>query len=165
MIDTDGYRLNVGIILLNQGKKVFWAKRVGQNAWQFPQGGFKPGETPKKAMYRELHEEVGLRHNQVEVVSVIKGWLRYRLPSHLIRRHQRPLCIGQKQIWYLVRLDCDDCNIRFNATSLPEFDDWKWVDYYYPIEYAAPFKRDVYASALKAFAPLVIKRKKTIIRL
>jgi putative (di)nucleoside polyphosphate hydrolase len=165
MIDTDGFRLNVGIILLNEGKRVFWAKRTGQEAWQFPQGGFKPLETPKRAMYRELYEEVGLRPEQIDVVSVIKGWLRYRLPPHLIRHHQKPLCIGQKQIWYLVRLNCDDCNIRFNATQLPEFDDWKWVDFWYPIEHAAPFKKEVYTNALKTFAPLVMKPKKTIIHL
>ena len=104
MIDTDGFRLNVGIILANKAGQVLWAKRVGQEAWQFPQGGIKAHETPIRALGRELHEELGLTTKQVKILGATKGWLRYRLPSHLIRYHQLPLCIGQKQVWYLLYL-------------------------------------------------------------
>ena len=61
MLDKEGYRPNVGIILANSRNEVFWGKRVNQHAWQFPQGGIKHGETPVQAMYRELEEEIGSR--------------------------------------------------------------------------------------------------------
>ncbi len=60
MLDREGFRPNVGIILLNARNEVFWGKRLREHSWQFPQGGIKYGETPVQAMYRELHEETGL---------------------------------------------------------------------------------------------------------
>src|ERR1700712_5197783 len=60
MLDREGFRPNVGIVLLNQRNQVFWGKRIRTHSWQFPQGGIKYGETPEQAMYRELQEEVGL---------------------------------------------------------------------------------------------------------
>ena len=106
VIDTDGFRLNVGIILSNKEGKLFWARRIGQNAWQFPQGGIKQYETPEEALYRELMEEVGLCEYHVNVIGCTKEWLRYRLPKRLIRQDIAPICIGQKQLWYLLRLNC-----------------------------------------------------------
>ncbi|HHC75131.1 MAG TPA: RNA pyrophosphohydrolase, partial [Thiothrix sp.] len=94
MIDEDGFRPNVGIILCNGDGKVFWGKRLGQNSYQFPQGGIDRGETALDAMYRELHEETGLKAAQVEVLGSTTGWLRYRLPNHMIRRQSKPICIG-----------------------------------------------------------------------
>lgn len=157
MIDTDGYRLNVGIILINQDGNVLWAKRVGQEAWQFPQGGIKAHETPKQAMFRELHEEIGLTARQVDVLGVTRHWLRYRLPNHLIRYHQRPLCIGQKQLWYLLKLNCTDNAICFDKNDTPEFESWYWAEYWYPLKEVVFFKRRVYESALKELQPLVLK--------
>ena len=69
MLDRDGYRPNVGIIIANLRNQVFWGKRVHQHAWQFPQGGIKHGETPKSAMYRELGEEIGLRPEHVQILG------------------------------------------------------------------------------------------------
>lgn len=83
MIDGDGYRLNVGIVICNNHGQVFWAKRYGQHSWQFPQGGIDEGESPEEAMYRELYEEVGLTKNDVKVVAVSRHWLRYKLPKRL----------------------------------------------------------------------------------
>ena len=60
VIDPDGYRPNVGIVLLKDDGRVFWARRVGRDGWQFPQGGMRSDETPIEAMYRELEEETGL---------------------------------------------------------------------------------------------------------
>lgn len=157
MIDTDGYRLNVGIILINQDGNVLWAKRVGQEAWQFPQGGIKAHETPKQAMFRELHEEIGLTARHVDVLGVTRRWLRYRLPNHLIRYHQRPLCIGQKQLWYLLKLNCADSDIRFDKNETPEFESWYWADYWYPLKEVVFFKRRVYENALKELEPLMQK--------
>lgn len=162
MIDTDGYRQNVGIILANKVGQVLWAKRVGQEAWQFPQGGIKAHETPQRAVIRELHEELGLTTKQVEILGATKGWLRYRLPAHLIRYHQRPLCIGQKQIWYMLYLSGKDSDIRFDVSDLPEFDQWRWVDYWYPLQEVVYFKHQVYETALKELsASLQQKQPKT----
>lgn len=155
MIDQRGFRLNVGIILVNTRNQIFWGKRIGQaDAWQFPQGGIQNYETLQEAMYRELAEEVGLQPQDVEILAVSKRWLYYRLPKHL-RRSTRPLCIGQKQKWFLLRLQSDDQKIRLDASGSPEFNAWKWVDYWDPVEQVIAFKRDVYKKALREFAPLL----------
>ncbi|MGD8941568.1 MAG: RNA pyrophosphohydrolase [Gammaproteobacteria bacterium] len=156
MIDSDGYRPNVGIILSNTQGKVLWARRIGQNAWQFPQGGIKAHETPQQALFRELWEEVGLESRHVEVLGATRGWLRYKLPKCLMRRQDhQPVCIGQKQIWYMLRLMGGDDKVRLDAADTPEFDGWRWVDYWYPLQEVVAFKRDVYKKALKELAPLV----------
>ena len=160
MIDTDGYRQNVGIILANKVGQVLWAKRVGQEAWQFPQGGIKAYETPQRAVIRELHEELGLTTKQVEILGATKGWLRYRLPAHLIRYHQRPLCIGQKQIWYMLYLSGKDSDIRFDVSDSPEFDQWRWVDYWYPLQEVVYFKHHVYETALKELSALLQQKQR-----
>ncbi len=152
MIDSQGFRANVGIVLCNQDDKVLWAKRYGQNAWQFPQGGIKAHETPEEAMFRELHEEVGLRPQDVKILAQTRGWLRYRLPEHMVRRHRRPVCIGQKQRWFLLRLVAPDEHIRLDAMARPEFDHWEWVDFWLPTEQVVSFKREVYRRAMSEFA-------------
>jgi putative (di)nucleoside polyphosphate hydrolase len=150
MIDNNGYRSNVGIMLANSVGKLLWARRVqSTDSWQFPQGGIQVGETPEDALYRELYEEIGLDAANVELISSINGWLSYRLPKYLVREHQSPLCIGQKQKWYLLRLLCDDRNIRLDATTHMEFDQWRWVTYWYPLSKIVAFKREVYRRALK----------------
>lgn len=155
MIDSEGFRANVGIILTNGEGAVFWARRIGQNAWQFPQGGIKEHETPEQALYRELAEEVGLEPHHVELVGSTTRWLRYHLPRHLIRRHRRPLCIGQKQLWFMLRLVGSESSVRLDASDTPEFDDWRWVDYWKPVNDVVFFKRHVYRRALRELAPLI----------
>ncbi len=159
MIDADGFRLNVGIILTNQEGEVFWAKRIGQNAWQFPQGGIRSDETPEEALFRELSEEVGLSRRHVRIIGSTRHWLRYRLPSHLIRRHKKPLCIGQKQLWYVLRLTEDEKVVRLDCSEKPEFDSWRWVHYWYPLKEVVFFKRRVYERALRELAPLIVPRE------
>lgn len=155
MIDSDGFRANVGIILCNDEGRVFWGRRIGQNAWQFPQGGIEGHETAEEALYRELYEEVGLAPEHVQVVGATAGWLRYHLPRHLVRRHQRPVCIGQKQQWFLLRLTGGEGAVRLDASGTPEFDDWRWVDYWRPARDVVFFKRHVYRRALRELAPLL----------
>ena len=155
MVDKDGYRPNVGIILSNDQGQLLWAKRVGQDAWQFPQGGICVDETPEQAMYRELYEELGLSKEQVQVIASTQGWLKYRLPRRLVRRDREPVCIGQKQVWFLLRLLANDSKVRFDLCDLPEFEAWCWVDYWYPINAVVPFKRRVYRQALTHFQRLV----------
>jgi putative (di)nucleoside polyphosphate hydrolase len=155
LIDTDGYRPNVGIIICNGERRLFWARRVGQNAWQFPQGGIQGDETPEQAMFRELQEEIGLRPEQVEVLGATQRWLRYRLPKRFIRRNSHPICIGQKQIWFLLRARCGEDSFCFDHTPKPEFDDWRWVRYWQPVREVVYFKRRVYSQALRELAPLL----------
>ena len=102
MLDQHGYRPNVGIILTNPLKQVFWGKRLGQHSWQFPQGGINRGESPREAMFRELWEELGLFENQVRIISRTEDWLRYDVPDRWIRRDLRGIYKGQKQIWFLL---------------------------------------------------------------
>jgi putative (di)nucleoside polyphosphate hydrolase len=152
MIDKHGFRANVGIILLNDSGQVFCARRMGMSAWQFPQGGIKLAESPEKAMYRELKEEIGLEPEHVELLGSTKRWLRYRLPKRFIRYHQQPLCIGQKQLWFLLRLTTSDSNLRLDLADEQEFDAWRWVDYWEPLDFVVSFKRNVYERALQEFA-------------
>lgn len=152
MIDKHGFRANVGIILLNDSGQVFCARRMGMSAWQFPQGGIKLAESPEIAMYRELKEEIGLEPEHVELLGSTKRWLRYRLPKRFIRYHQQPLCIGQKQLWFLLRLTTSESNLRLDLAEDQEFDAWRWVDYWEPLGFVVPFKRNVYERALQEFA-------------
>jgi putative (di)nucleoside polyphosphate hydrolase len=155
VIDYDGFRPNIGMILVNQSCQVLWARRCGQDSWQFPQGGIKPKETPEDALWRELLEELGLLPEHVEVVGATRGWLRYTLPKRYIRRNCSPVCIGQKQVWFLLRLLGSEEAVRLDTTRRPEFDHWKWVNYWHPAREVIFFKRDVYRRALKELAPLV----------
>ena len=159
MIDSDGFRLNVGIILANQFDEVLWARRIGQNSWQFPQGGIKVSETPDEALYRELHEEVGLQASDVEIVAKTKGWLRYRLPKKMIRHNSLPLCVGQKQKWYLLRMMSADSTVSMNTSKNPEFDQWQWVNYWYPLGQVVSFKREVYRRAMKELSSDLFKQR------
>ncbi len=153
MIDSDGFRPNVGIMLANGRGQVLWARRVGgRDAWQFPQGGIKQGESPREALYRELREEVGLEPDAVEVLGTTRGWLRYRLPERYVRKDQKPVCIGQKQKWFLLRLLEEDSAVRLDLNDKPEFDHWQWVSYWYPLNQVISFKREVYRRAMKEFA-------------
>lgn len=149
VIDSAGFRSNVGIVICNRAGQLLWAKRIGQNAWQFPQGGINETETVEEALYRELQEEVGLAADDVRVLHQTDEWLHYRLPNNYIRRNSDPLCIGQKQKWFLLGLETDDSRVKLSASEEPEFDDWRWVSYWYPINQVIEFKRDVYRKALK----------------
>jgi len=153
IIDNSGYRENVGIILANRMGQVLWARRIGQDAWQFPQGGILSGEVAEDALYRELREEIGLTPDDVDVLGCTRGWLKYRLPKRYIRRGSQPLCIGQKQIWYLLLLTGEESRVSFEYGDPPEFDGWRWVSYWHPLTQVVAFKRDVYRRALKELAP------------
>jgi len=155
VIDSDGYRANVGIILSNQHGQLLWAQRMGQDAWQFPQGGVNPEETAEQAMYRELWEEIGLNNDDVELIGSTSSWLRYKLPKRMVRRHSQPVCIGQKQKWYLLRLAAEESSVNLQATDSPEFEGWKWVDYWYPVDQVVYFKKRVYRCALQQLSQYI----------
>jgi putative (di)nucleoside polyphosphate hydrolase len=154
VIDPEGFRANVGIVLMRGAGQVFLGRRSGGRGWQFPQGGMRRGEQIEDALYRELHEEIGLVRDDVELLGRTSSWLRYRLPQRYIRRNRHPVCIGQKQCWFLLRLVREDAQFAFDRTNEPEFDQWRWSDYWEPVREVIYFKRPVYQHALTELAPL-----------
>lgn len=155
IIDAQGFRANVGIILADAQGRLFWARRRGQSAWQFPQGGIQQGESSEEALYRELAEEVGLGPEHVCILGSTCRWLRYRLPLRYQRRNIMPRCVGQKQIWFLLRFTGDELDVRLDASDTPEFEEWRWVDYWHPVEAVIFFKRRVYRQALVELERLI----------
>lgn len=159
VIDRAGYRLNVGIILVNASNRVFWGRRSGHDAWQFPQGGLGSGETALDAMFRELYEEVGLEKGDVEVLGSTKRWIKYRLPKQYLRHETTPLVIGQKQKWFLIRLKSSEQKIRLDLADSPEFDSWRWIEFHEPQNQVIFFKQQVYLQALTELEPLLRIRR------
>ena len=156
-VDEQGYRPNVGIIICNDAREVFWACRIGGTGWQFPQGGIDENEDPEQAMYRELYEEVGLGPDHIEIIGRTQKWLYYDLPSHFLRnkRSGQSNFRGQKQVWYLLKLACDEGEVCLSRSEKPEFENWEWVEYWKPIEHVIDFKRDVYQQALQELEPFL----------
>jgi putative (di)nucleoside polyphosphate hydrolase len=151
-IDADGFRANVGIVLMREDRQVFLGGRTGGRGWQFPQGGVQQRESPEEALYRELKEEVGLEPKDVKLVAGTRSWLRYRLPKQYVRKNSHPPCIGQKQRWFLLHLVTSEDRVDLESTSAPEFERWRWVDYWTPVREVIYFKRAVYARALDELA-------------
>ncbi len=108
-----------------------------------------------EAMFRELREETGLRPEHVRLLGCTRDWLRYRLPTNLVRKRAFPVCIGQKQKWFLLRMLGGDEFVRLDHSHHPEFDAWRWVDYWLPLDEVVTFKREVYTLALHELAPLI----------
>ena len=154
VIDRDGFRANVGIIVMQDDGRLFIGRRPGGKGWQFPQGGMRRGERAEDALFRELNEEIGLVPDDVTIVAQTGRWLRYRLPERYVRRDTQPVCVGQKQRWFLLRLRRAEAQFRFDLTGEPEFDRWRWVDYWEPVREVIYFKRTVYTRALHELAAL-----------
>ena len=154
VLDKNGFRSNIAMIVSNGCGKVLLAKRIGQNSWQFPQGGIDRDEAPKDALFRELKEEIGLDQKDVEILKQSSQWFKYKIPPNLQRKRSKPVCIGQKQKWFYLKLVSDESNIKLDLTSNPEFDEWQWVNYWYPISAVISFKKKVYQQALREFAKL-----------
>lgn len=151
-IDADGFRANVGIVLIREDRQVFLGGRTGGRGWQFPQGGVQQRETPEEALYRELKEEVGLDPQDVKLIAGTRNWLRYRLPKQYVRKNSHPPCIGQKQRWFLLSFQGSEDRFDLVSNGEPEFDSWRWVDYWTPVREVIYFKRAVYARALDELA-------------
>lgn len=147
------YRPNVAIVLCNREQQVFWARRINRDGWQFPQGGVEPNETTDDAVFRELYEEIGLSRDKVRLVGRTREWLHYDLPRKYLR--SRGPFRGQKQIWYLFELTGTDSDVTLEASDRPEFDDWRWVNYWDPVERIVNFKQAVYKNALTELEPLL----------
>jgi len=156
MIDPDGFRPNVAIVIVRDDRRVFWAQRASNDGWQFPQGGMRSDETPEEAMFRELREETGLLREHVAVLGSTPGWLRYRLPRKYQRHNSRPLCVGQKQVWFLLQLMADESAVTLDGCEYPEFSEYRWVDFWYPADNVIAFKRRVYRKALSLLEPMTL---------
>jgi putative (di)nucleoside polyphosphate hydrolase len=149
------YRAGVGVMIVSRGGLVFIGRRINQEseAWQMPQGGIDPGETPLEAALRELREEVGT--DRTELLAESRGWLCYDLPRHLLGKALQGRYRGQRQKWFAFRFLGEDKDINLAATPQPEFDTWRWVELEALPELIVPFKRDIYAALLAEFTPIV----------
>ena len=159
MIDLEGYRPNVGMVIFNRKGQVLWTRRVRQNSWQFPQGGVNEDESEEEALFRELYEEIGLSRKDAYIVQTSRHCYRYQVPKRMLHEQRDRDYRGQKQRWFLLGLVDDSAAgdlIKFTNSIHPEFDDWRWVSYWYPLRHAIAFKRDVYRKILTEFAPSVL---------
>ena len=152
------YRLGVGVMLLNRDGKVFAGQRRDSvlPAWQMPQGGIDDGEEPRAAALRELEEETGVPASAVAVLAETPEWITYDLPPELVPRVWKGQFRGQRQRWFLMRLDGGDALIDI-ATAHPEFRAWRWMEPGALVESIVPFKRELYAAVLGAFAARLSK--------
>lgn len=148
------YRPCVGIMLINKAGLVFVAQRIDQvlEAWQMPQGGVEPGETPRQAALRELEEEIGT--NRAEIIAETEDWIPYDLPLDLADKVWHGKFRGQTQKWFAMRFLGDDGDVNL-ATAEPEFDAWKWTPMENLVDVAVDFKRDNYAQVVAAFRHLL----------
>lgn len=151
---SPGYRPCVGIMLLNRAGKVFVARRSDQGggAWQMPQGGIDPGETPATAALRELHEEIGT--DRAEIIAEYEGWLDYDLPAEIADRLWGGKYRGQSQKWFVLRFTGQDSDIDLD-TDHPEFVDWRWVKVEKLPDLIIEFKRPIYQILVERFRHLV----------
>ncbi|MBC7497448.1 MAG: RNA pyrophosphohydrolase [Sphingomonadaceae bacterium] len=147
------YRDGVGIMLLNADGKVFTGQRLDSKleAWQMPQGGIDPGETPVETAFRELAEETGV--TKAEVIAEARDWLFYDLPDELIGTIWKGRYAGQRQKWFAMRFVGTDADVDI-ATAHPEFRTWRWSTLAELADMIVPFKRDLYAAVLAEFGHL-----------
>ncbi len=148
------YRAGVGVMLLNAQGEVFVAKRLDSTAeaWQMPQGGMDAGETPEQTAWRELAEETGV--TKATLLAQSRDWLTYDLPDELIPKVWGGNYRGQKQKWFVMRLDGDDSHINIH-TDHPEFSEWKWVPLRTLPDIIVPFKRTLYQQLIEEFEPVL----------
>jgi putative (di)nucleoside polyphosphate hydrolase len=152
----NSFRPNVGIIVFNKDKKLLLTKRIKTNIWQFPQGGINKNEKPEEAMYRELYEEIGLSENDVNIISETKDWHKYYLPSYIKNPNKfNKNIIGQRQKYFLLELKSSDEKISFTTSNEQELDEFKWVNYWYPLFKVVAFKQEVYRNVLLEFKGLI----------
>jgi len=146
------YRSGVGVLLINQNKKIFVGKRIDNqsDSWQMPQGGIDVGEDEDVAMFRELQEETGISSQFVKIIKKSDNYFYYDLPYKLQKKFWGGKYLGQRQRWYLLKFLGDDLNINI-TTQEPEFSEWKWVDKADLINLIVNFKRELYQQIISEF--------------
>ena len=156
-MNDKSYRKNVGLIVLDQNNQLLICRRKGKKTWQFPQGGIDADESPIKAAYRELYEEVGIKKNQVKIIQKSKHWYRYDLPE---KYKPWPKSLknfkGQTQKWYMLKANAE---LKINLLNeVPqEFVEYKLSAYWHALASVVPFKQDVYRNVLSEFLPAYIQ--------
>lgn len=152
------YRPSVGLMILNKKLEVFVGRRLDTkaDAWQMPQGGIDPGETPEKAALREMKEEIGT--NDAKIVAVTKQWYKYDLPEFLIPKLWNGQYRGQRQKWFLLEFLGKDEDININSAEV-EFSDWRWVNLEDLPHMIVSFKKSLYISVIEEFRDIFIKLK------
>ena len=153
--NNEGYRPNVAMVVINSTNKVLICRRKNTRTWQFPQGGIDNGEDIKKAMYRELSEEVGLSKDDVSLVGESEGTITYDIPKTIRSKVLGGKFKGQEQKWFLLKLNKDNCEIKLDNETFPEFDKYEWVSFWQPLNRIVDFKREAYRKALSELRFLI----------
>ena len=153
--NNEGYRPNVAMVVINSTNKVLICRRKNTRTWQFPQGGIDNGEDIKKAMYRELSEEVGLSKDDVSLVGESEGTITYDIPKTIRSKVLGGKFKGQEQKWFLLKLNKDNCEIKLDNEAYPEFDKYEWVSFWQPLNRIVDFKREAYRKALSELRFLI----------
>ena len=153
--NNEGYRPNVAMVVINSMNKVLICRRKNTKTWQFPQGGIDNGEEIKKAMYRELSEEVGLSKDDVSLVGESEDTITYDIPKTIRSKVLGGKFKGQKQKWFLLKLKKDNSEIKLDNETFPEFDKYEWVSFWQPLNRIVDFKREAYRKALSELRFLI----------
>ena len=153
--NNEGYRPNVAMVVINSMNKVLICRRKNTKTWQFPQGGIDNGEEIKKAMYRELSEEVGLSKDDVSLVGESEGTITYDIPKTIRSKVLGGKFKGQEQKWFLLKLKKDNSEIKLDNETFPEFDKYEWVSFWQPLNRIVDFKREAYRKALSELRFLI----------
>ena len=156
------YRKGVGIVIQSACRgKVLWCKRAGEDGgWQFPQGGLDDLSEPiADAAERELYEETGLTAKDYDLISITEDWTSYSLQG-TGNEKVKGKYTGQAHRWALVRLKDSSLVIDVAKAPVPvgeelEFEDSRWVAYWYPLHAGDMFelKRRALTQALRWLAP------------
>jgi len=146
------YRPCVGMMVCNRAGGIFAGQRIDStlDAWQMPQGGIEPDESPRDAAFRELEEETGIPADAVEILAETSDWIPYDLPHHLVPKLWHGKYRGQKQRWFLMRFLGEDSQINIE-TATPEFNKWCWMPPEDLLGKIVPFKRDTYEQVIREF--------------
>jgi putative (di)nucleoside polyphosphate hydrolase len=141
------YKPNVAAILRNARGRILVCERIGvAGAWQFPQGGIDPGETPEQALFRELWEEIGVTEKDIRIVEQ-KGPYHYLYGHGRIKRGHH----GKEQTYFLCDYSGPDARINVE-TKEPEFQAFRWIapgDF--QLAWLPEMKREVYQAVFNDF--------------
>lgn len=147
-----GWRLGVGIILINQDNKIFMGERIdNKGAWQMPQGGVNVAinESLDNAAKRELYEETGVK--TAKIINRSEGWYYYYLPENLQTKLWGGKFLGQKQKWFLFSFEGTDKEVNLQVDKKPEFNNWQWVNSQDVLHNIVEFKKEIYKKILREF--------------